>query len=208
MIKRIAGAAILAGVLSCGARTSIGELPPPPIDASRDAELDDAMRDVLALEDVATDATDAPGGAACSQRTNTGAPVDQGAVQGAAWLAWKIVLPRSELVAGISLHDDGGEVAILSDASGRPGATLSTAPGPSPLPIGWHEHTLSPPVLLEADTTYWVAHGNADSAADLSYDSAGQTPPYWGAESLDGPWCGPFVNYAFDVQLYGTCPGP
>jgi len=224
-VRRSVGVAlVLAGAVACGSRTGLVEATPAPSGASRDAAGDDETMDatVDAVADDASDESvadasdldvaldvvgiDGAGWSACDERTNSGTPVDRTATQGAAWLAWKTVLPTTERVEQIALHDTGGEVAVLGDDAGRPGKVLATAPGPAPLLIGWHARTLSTPVVLEAGVTYWVAHSNADAAADLSYDSTGPTPPYWGGCTLAGPWDGPYVNYAFDVQLDGTCP--
>jgi hypothetical protein len=118
------------------------------------------------------------------------------------WIAWKYQPGCNIAVTAIALHTDGGSVALLADASGKPGAVLGTATLPFVSPPSWTTGTFASPIALAVGKSYWIG----EAVSVCSQATAGVSQPYYGASGLSGPWDGPYQDAFWTSQISGSCP--
>lgn len=190
----------LLGALSlaaCGART---ELLVP-----EGRRLDGGLsRPDVALDDARAADASHPPACACHDEENTSAEPAETCVHGVAWLAWEYAPSCSFEVTSIDLHTSSGEVALLDDDGGRPGRLLArgTLSGPSERIIEWRAATLVPPVSVDGGRTYWIG----ERVMDCSTAASGIPYAYYGGDTLDGPWTGPYSGHVWTARIVGVCP--
>jgi hypothetical protein len=102
----------------------------------------------------------------------------------------------------LELHTDGGSVALLADANNLPGATLFQGPLGNPDPQGFLKAAVNPPIAITGGQTYWLAEG----VGKCSIASQGAMMPYYGGDTLNGPWMGPFMGHQWTAHAVGQCP--
>jgi len=137
----------------------------------------------------------------CYDAQNGSEPPSLSCSQGATWIAWEYVPSCDLLLVRIELHTNGGGVALLQDAGGKPGALLAQATMPSVSPPGWTGGDLAKPIPLQAGTTYWLA----ESTSYCSIAASGVAYTYYGGNSLSGSWDGPFKSHHWTSHLIGAC---
>lgn len=138
----------------------------------------------------------------CSDTQNTSAAPISNWTQGDKWIAWEYQPNCDIAVTAIALHTEGGSVALLADSSGQPGAVLATATLPSTTSPSWITGTFSSPIALTAGKTYWIG----EATTICSRTDAGTPQLYRGAQSLSGPWNGPYQGAYWTAQITGSCP--
>lgn len=139
--------------------------------------------------------------ACCGDDQNPNPPSNN-CFQGAAWIAWQYVPTCGFNVTRIELHTNAGSVALLADNGGKPGATLFQGVLGPPDPQGWLGADVSPPIAVTGGTVYWIA----EAVGTCSIASSGTTPPYYGGQSLNGPWDGPYMGHNWTSHVKGECP--
>jgi hypothetical protein len=125
--------------------------------------------------------------------------------QGAQWIAWQYVPSCSFSVKRLEIHADAGEIALLADAAGKPGASLFQGMLGAPDPKGWIGADLATPVPLLGGQKYWIA----EKVGLCSIAQGGVAPPYYGSfAGLGGPWEGPYVGHFWTAHVIGECGAP
>lgn len=87
------------------------------------------------------------------------------------------------------------QVALWSDSAGNPGSQLAVFDNPTTLGAkDFYNFTLSTPLLLSANTTYWILVNGAPSNTNTAADAF-----YWNAvsPSITHSGVGSFVGYRF-----------
>jgi hypothetical protein len=138
----------------------------------------------------------------CSDSQNLNASPITNCFHGLTWLAGRYQPSCNIAVTAITLHTDGGQVALLADQGGVPGAVLGKALVPSVSPPDWTTGSFTNPIPLAAGKVYWIAEG----VSVCSQTGSGDAQPYYGASSLSGPWDGPYQGAFWTSQIAGACP--
>jgi hypothetical protein len=142
---------------------------------------------------------------ACCGDTENDFPTGDNCFQGAAWIAWKYVPTCGFNVTRIELHSDMGNVALLADSNGFPGATLFQGQLSQPDPEGWIGANVMPPLALTGGQTYWIAENV--SLCSIAQQGLGTAQQYYGSfNTLAGPWEGPYMGEAWTARIIGECP--
>jgi hypothetical protein len=140
--------------------------------------------------------------AACCGDNQNDKPPAGNCIQGAQWIAWDYTPSCSFNATRIELHADMGEVALLADANGKPGALLFQGALGAPDAMGWIGANIAPPVPLLGGQKYWIA----EKVGLCSIASGGVAPMYYGSfTALGGPWEGPYQSYFWTAHIIGEC---
>lgn len=194
--------ALLIGLVGCGARTPLEGSEHRATDAAIDAGTDGAPErpDAAELPDVLElDASCSM----CTDEQNSGGPPDESCNHGSVWLSWEWLPACDMVVSAIELHTrSGGTVALFPDDGGRPGPPLSTGTLGDPDPEGWRRGQLRD-VRVTGGRRYWIG----EQTMDCSLSAAGTPQPYFGGNSLRGPWDGPFEDPGriWTSKIEGVC---
>lgn len=129
-------------------------------------------------------------------------PPDDNCFQGVKWIVWKYDPGCSYNLTKLQLHTDAGAVALLADNNNFPGATLFQGPLSNPDPQGFLTATVNPPLAIDGAQTYWIAEG----VGKCSIATQGDMVPYYGGDTLNGPWMGPFMGHHWLAHAVGQCP--
>ena len=185
------GLFVLLALAACGARTELGA--PIELDASvhLDATIDHHAPDV-----------DAPDGAsvACVQGILTQYPTGECSGDQVDWFATPYTPTGDISVDRVEAYMAQGNVALLADDAGTPGAVLFQGSVGTSNPKAWIGANVNPPVSLKGGVPIWVGF-----QGDCSFASNGPEPPEYFAPSIDGPWQWTGADN-WTARLIGTCP--
>ena len=196
MRARRSGAVLVVIVSACGARTDLGHrVEGEPIDASfdspKDARPHDAPSDVIVLPD-------GPG-TACSLGPNIQYPTNDCSGDQVDWVATPYTPPSDILVQQMEAYMTHGNVALLTSTGGAPDQVLFVGSVGSSTLKAWLGTTVSPPVLLQGGTQYFIGF-----QGDCSFTQGPSPVEYMAGPSVNGPW----HNQGSDpwaARLIGTC---
>jgi hypothetical protein len=118
-----------------------------------------------------------------------------------AWEAWEYD-PSCDIAIGrLEIHVPGGQIALLADDLGSPGAVLfqgDLAPTGTP---GWSGTEISPAMPVAPGQHYWIA----SKSHTCSLTRRGTPSTQFDSLSLAGPWGWQFQN-TFTAHVLGACP--
>ena len=180
----------LLALAACGARTNLGV--PIAVDAGvhLDATIDHAP-DVGAPDVV---------GGACVEGVLTQYPTSECGGDQVDWFATPYTPTGDITVDRVEAYMAQGNVALLTDSAGTPGAVLFQGSVGTSNPKAWIGADVNPPVSLKGGVPYWIGF-----QGDCSFASNGPEPPEYIAHSIDGPWTFTGTDN-WTARLIGTCP--
>jgi hypothetical protein len=176
----------LCMLVACGGRS---ELDDADVHVALDASHDAVDDDVVTFDDAPS---------TCGETLNAQTPAPGACNQGITWIAWAYIPTHSLTAGAIELFTNDGKVALLDSTGSEPGATLATGTlAPQGPPTTWKTATLSQHVALVAGHRYFIA----ENVERCSVATTGTPYPYFGSDSLAGPWTGPFQSWAFTSRI-------
>lgn len=147
-------------------------------------------------------------GAMCCAHDELNPGPKYGFVISKSWVAFRYVPTCDVTAEAIDAHVVG-DVAVLADANGRPGAILFEQDFYPNRDWRNREVAMSPPLPLTAGTPYWVALRTTTEDVSITA-SPDELPPFFKAEAPSGrpeePWDGPWTGTAWTVRFSGSCP--
>ncbi len=118
-------------------------------------------------------------------------------------------LTVTTLYAKVAAISGKYQMALYEDASGSPGALLTSSVEVTPSTTGWHRFALKTPLAVTAGTSYWLSIWSNDSAARV-YSSSGGTLR-WGKYAYSTTWPTAVVlnsGGAFTYSMYASDGAP
>ena len=188
---------LLVVLVACGGRLSDD-------DASMDGDVPlDGSVDAIVPRDarphVDAPIGDAPPPGPCTVGPNLGLPLAVCSAAQDLWFASPYTPPSDISVTRIEAYMRQGDVALLTSVNGAPGALLfQGSVGMSAMPA-WIGATVSPPVMLNGGTEYFLGFRN-----DCSFTYGGNSPVEYISKSITGPWSVSGTDN-WTARLIGTC---
>ncbi len=118
------------------------------------------------------------------------------------WIAFDYVPTCNYALTRLELHARDGEVALLDDACGMPGAVLFRGLLTGSGDIVWKGADVAPAIVMVAGRRYWIASNSSVS----SIATGGMHQTKRAASSLIGPWGYPDTVFPYTFHALGRCP--